>query len=404
MSRNISLRENQLRDLAPCATMGIFGKRRTGKSTLAALLVKVLSELGIGRFVVFSGNKDNQQEWARVVHPMYIHGKDLDQLEKIKAYQDDRVGRVREKFETEEHERSMRMGADYVPREFEVPVHLRLCVFIDDTGNDRKFMHCKMIKDLCSNGRHYGMDVVFILQYLNQLAPENRDQLDYAFLMQTTNSKSIDKVFNEYVTKTCCPSHIFNYLLAASTSRKGKCMLIDNARGSMMLQERLFFVKIPFPITRGPFGHKNYVKYAKTHYLSKRRQERVRNREVDIPTSAPSTRRTTTSADMLTEMTNSINQEEDEDRERDSYETEETGGESRRRYMDSRQLEMDDRGNEGGGSSVFTYPNKSSVVSLNRREDLRLSALRAGKHSFVDHRGNQVRVQLHNATSKSKIE
>lgn len=396
MSHNISLRENQLRDLASCATMGIFGKRRTGKSTLAALLVKILSELGVGRFVVFSGNKDNQQEWARVVHPMYVHGKDLDKLEKIIGYQDDRVGRFRETFEADERERARQMGSEYVPREFTVPKHLRLCVFIDDTGNDRTFMHCKMIKDLCANGRHYGMDVVFILQYLNQMAPENRDQLDYVFLMQTTNSKSIDKVFSEYVTKTCCPTHIFNYLLAASTSRKGRCMLIDNARGSMMLQERLFFVKIPFPIARGPFGNKEYVTYAKKHYLSQRRQERAMYDKKEDPTSVPSR-----SADVLTEMTNSINREEAEDeQERDSYESADAPllGPTRR------ELNSDAHDHEGGGSSVFTYPNKSSVVSLNRRNDLRLSTLRAGKHSFVDHRGNPVRVQLHNATTKSKIE
>lgn len=351
-STNVSLKENSLKHLVPCATFGIFGKRRTGKSVLAAFICKRLSDGGVRKFVVFCGNRENMIEWARVVHPLFIHGKDLERFKEIVQYQDLKVGEDRERFDEIELQKHQD-DPSYSMREYRVPNRLRLGVFHDDTGNDRKYMHGALLKDVSSNGRHYGMDIVFLLQYITQLHPDNRDQLDYVMMMQTTNAKSIEKIYSEYVTSTCCEPKIFQYLLAACTNRKGKCMLIDTACGSLILHERIFFVQIPYPVPRVLLGSKQFIAYGKKHYLSAQRQN----------TSAHTTMKNT----QLNKTTS---------------------------FVESDLSKHLDDGEDDEDEDFAPRNDKRSVVSLNRKSVVHLSTIREGRHSYTDNKGNQVRVHL----------
>jgi hypothetical protein len=356
---NYALKENNMRQFAPCATFGLFGKRRTGKSTAASIIVRKLYQDGVRKFVVFCGNHENKVEWSRVIHPLFIHGKDLIRFEMICKYQSRIVGEDRERYE--EAERIKLKDPTYVSPEYKVPSHLRLGVIHDDTGNDRPYMHSKIIKEVTSNGRHFGIDVMFLLQYITQLHIENRDQLDYVFLMQTSNERSIDRIFREYVTSTCCEQKTFQYLLAACTNKKGKCMMIDNASGSLLLQERIYYIKIPYPVPRVQVGGNQYVSYGKRHYLSTRRQkEEMAGHSNDASYDVKST------VDVVSHLSRTLDDNDD-----DHYPSDE----------DTVQLD--------------TCPtDRGSVISLNRRRNINLSSIREGRHSYEDKKGNMFHVHL----------
>ena len=351
----VTLKEHSLDKLASCISALILGKRRTGKSTLASHIVSKLSQAGIKRFAVFCGNRENIIEWQRVVHPLFVHGKDIDALERIVRWQEDHVGADREAFEEREKVKQQD-NPKYVCAEYSVPLHLQVCVVIDDMGNDRAVMHSKLFKDIQSNGRHYGMSVLFLLQYITQLHPENRDQADYIAMLQTTNTKSVDKVFAEYVTSTCCSRQRFAHLLAACTSKRGKCMFIDN-NGSMQLESRIFFAKIPHPVPRILVGSKKFIKYGKDHYLSTRRQTSANN-------SAGLSKQPSTEG--ISALSHKLD-DDDEPPEDDDDDEQQSGFQGH------------------------------SVVSLNRRRHLNLSAIREGRETFQDSRGNMIQVQLKNS-------
>jgi hypothetical protein len=267
MEQRVDIKRHRLTDLAPCATVGVFGTRRSGKSSFAKYHAIKLHKSGIGRFIVFCGNKDSKTEWSRIIPPMYIHGKDMHKLQEVYEYNEMLVEHDRHRFEREEQEQ-MHYDPDYEEREYVVPVELRLAIYIDDIGSDRKFMHSSIMRDICSNGRHHGVELIVICQYITQFHPENRDNLDYVAMLKVSNAKSIDRIYNEYVTNTCCAARLFHYLLAACTAKKGKCMFIANSN-SMLLSERIFHVQIPYPLPRYPIGKLPYVSYADHHYVSK---------------------------------------------------------------------------------------------------------------------------------------
>lgn len=344
--RNVSLHEHTLEKLPVCFTGVICGKRRSGKSTLGSHVMDKIYRAGVKRFVVFCGNRENMIEWQRKVPPLYVHELDLEAMERMKIWQDDRVGADRDLFETEE-DRRYSEDPSYHRKEYVVPMKLRLCVFVDDAGSRKDIMHSKLFKDICTNGRHYGMYLVILIQYLFQMASENRDQIDLVWMMQTVNSKSIDKIYTEYVT-SCCDRKEFSYLLAACTNRRGKAMYIDNSGGSLQKDDKLFFVKIPFPVNRTQVGGRQYIRYSREHYLSSKRQVEIMQK--------PQRKRVT--------ITDSISA-----------------------------LSRLDEGDEEDEESVVPH---GSVVSLNRKRNINIHAIREGKETFRDTRGNIVQVQLQN--------
>ena len=245
----------------PQSCISIFGRRRTGKTHWAMFMVTKLSK-HIDRFIVFCGNKDNMVEWEKVLHPIFIHGKNLKILADVKRYQENKVSRSRKQW--------TKSGRDV--DDFVVPRKLRLCVVLDDCGSDRAFMHSKLVKEMSTDGRHYGIDLLLVGQYINQLHSEVRDQLDYIALLKTRNQTNLEKIYKEYISSSILPKHQWTYVLSACTRKKGWMCWIDNSGEE--LQDTVFHARLkpwPFPWRQvSPFEIRNF---AKRHYLPVKNDE-----------------------------------------------------------------------------------------------------------------------------------
>lgn len=258
-SVTVKLEQANFRKILPQACIAIFGRRRTGKTQFAMYLTMYLA-MNIPRIVCVCGNKDNMVEWQKVLHPLYIHERSLDYLINLRAYQEPKVSRSRNQW--------IKDGNDV--DDFVVPRHLRVLLIIDDCGNDRSFMHSPVMRDIASNGRHYGMDILILAQYLNQLASQNRDQLDYVGVLQTPNSRNIEKIYNEYVSEFICPKKTWNYLLGACTNQRGSMCWIDNANpANTTLQSRVFYKHMPWPMKWKLVGNRRIRRYGRRHYIDK---------------------------------------------------------------------------------------------------------------------------------------
>ena len=71
-------------------------------------------------------------------------GKDENHLKRIRDYQDMTLSNIEK--------------VDIIPRKY------RICIILDDCGSDRTFMHSNIMKDILSNGRHYGMTIMILCQ------------------------------------------------------------------------------------------------------------------------------------------------------------------------------------------------------------------------------------------------
>lgn len=245
MTTFFDIKEASFENLENCASIAILGKRRTGKTTWAKYILQFLKHK-IQRFVAICGNKENASEWKRIIHPLYVIPKNIEYLKRLRDYQDNKVSTF-----TDENQ--------------DIPSKYYICIIIDDCGCDRSFMHHSIMKDILSNGRHYGITIILLCQYLNQMHAENRDQLDYIGLLHTSNQRNIHKLHEEYVN--IVDRRTFKYVLNACTSEKGMCW-IDNTRTPSELSDVLYFKTLNHDIEIDKIGGEDIRQYGNNHYLN----------------------------------------------------------------------------------------------------------------------------------------
>lgn len=338
MSRTVSLYEHTLKNIAPCATIVAFGRRRTGKSTTAKHVIKRLSDSGVPRFVAYVGNSDSRLSYSRLIHPLYCHPADVDHLERLIQWQNDRVAPHREAYEADER-RKMEEDPEYQGVDYEPPNELRLCILFDDVGKNTKFMNSKAVSTLFFDGRHLLIDTIFLMQYFSQLPKGLRANIDYALFQAITSSESIKIFWKELVGNATCTLTEFEFLISAATAKKGKILVVDLTRG-IALNEKIFYARIPKDPPRERVGAPHVLKYARKHYLSNiTNRHRTQVQQYEPP------------------------------------------------QVNSFDLDVSD--DEDGND----YRNHSTL-SLNRRRDIDVNKLREGRFTFSDKRGGAVNVQL----------
>lgn len=218
----VDLDEVDFSNLAEYCTIALLGKRRSGKTTWAKWLVQFIDP-NCERFCTLCGNKDNIAEWRDIIPALFVHAKGLALLTKLRDYQDKKC-------------------SEYSNNRLPIPIKHRLTLILDDCGSDKKFMYSDILKDILSNGRHYGMYVIILIQYLNQMHPVNRDQMDYIGVLHTTNAKNTEKLYNEYCS--ACDRPTFSAVLKALTANRGLCW-IDNTVSSEKLCDCIFYKDRP---------------------------------------------------------------------------------------------------------------------------------------------------------------
>ncbi len=269
--KNVRLKFAKLENIKPQAIVTLFGRRGSGKSTAGKYYARILAR-DIDRFLIMCGNKDTAGDWDNVVDPMFIHQMDRNKLKELITYQDEEVSRLREAY------KRVNGGSS---DGFVIPRENRVAVIIDDCGYESSFMNSLEMMDITANGRHYGMDVVIMCQYFNQLNPKNRTQIDYLGLMFTDNNKQDKKVYEEYLSKTCESLKDFQRIFEVCTQKKGQMCWIDNTVTTCNPSEKIFMAKIPHPNTwpRGRIHSGVAADYADLHSADSHRyreDERLR--------------------------------------------------------------------------------------------------------------------------------
>jgi hypothetical protein len=240
---SIDILEADFDSMEACASIVLLGKRRTGKTTWAKMVLTKINK-NVDRFVAMCGSKDTEGEWKKIISPLFVMQKDLAYLQRLRDYQDRKC--------------------EHLDHDLPIPRKLRICVIVDDCGADRKFMHNPIIKDILSNGRHYGMDVLFLCQYLNQMHCENRSQIDYLCMLYTSNAKNMKKVFDEYIG--IGDYRTYKYVLNACTVNRGM-LVIDSTKCASVLEDCVFFKRMTWPMQFQRVGSESVRKYGLGHYL-----------------------------------------------------------------------------------------------------------------------------------------
>ena len=188
----------------------VFGKRRSGKTTMMRLISQVLPFAFTYQHVVIAGSVAIRKLWAKIVHDFYIHdGSDETNILRVIIDEMQRRCRVCEHYN--------------VP----FPPEWELALYIDDCGSYAKFMHSKEMNWIASQGRNSHITIFIMVQKLTQASTECREGADGVMVLYSAFQDSIKALHKEFAS--CIKFDQFSNIHACCTQRKGMLVVDANA-------------------------------------------------------------------------------------------------------------------------------------------------------------------------------
>lgn len=183
---------------------GIFGRRGTGKTSLAQHLAQHSVCARTGNFIVIVGAEKVRQKWAKIVHPACIRDPSLEYLDEL-----------------------IKTGNDIVKKFGDnIPDYYKFDIYIDDCGTLDWFMNSSQLKWLAAIGRQIpAYRITILLQYMYMTHTKIRENFDQLFVLATNNSHCIKTYQAEYVN--FMPMREFTAILTQVTRHRG-VLVIDN--------------------------------------------------------------------------------------------------------------------------------------------------------------------------------
>lgn len=200
----------------PHPTVVALGKRGAGKTHAS---VNFASQYKIRRWAAFCGVDKTKHFWAeRFGSHASVKGPKEDgikYLEKLIRYQQRKINQYKYVFKKP------------------VPDKYTLGLVFDDVTADRKFRKCELLEWLFANGRHIHVFIMVTCQYVKQLPPAIRGNVDFFLLLNNTPS-ALEMIYKELL-QVPDTFQMFKQLLRAVLSQK-------NEQGEKMHNTLLFNV------------------------------------------------------------------------------------------------------------------------------------------------------------------
>ncbi len=251
MSKNIvvdKLRPNQIEN---GSIIAIIGKRKSGKSTL-------IREIMYGkRFIpdgqVMAGTVGAASSAEQYVPAAYVYsGWNRECV--LKMYN----------AQKEENERREALG---LPKKY-------CFLIVDDCNYDNKFIRDPLLKELFMNGRHWGIFFIFTLQYLMDLHPRLRANLDWVFILREPIPENRKKLYTSFVPGVSLKD--FNKLMDALTENY-RALVVHNTSTNNNIEKNIYWftanpARKPFRVGSERYWQRHYKLYDKNWRSKKRKR------------------------------------------------------------------------------------------------------------------------------------
>lgn len=191
----------------------IIGKRGTGKTILAKDVLYYKRRLPCG--ICCSGTEEGNQWYQKFVPDTFIYN-DFDK------------GAVERLVSRQRQLRKQGKAGDV------------FCV-LDDCLYDKRILREKVIRQLFMNGRHWGVFMIVLAQYMLDLGPDLRTNIDYVFILREPIRANREKLWKAFggIFPTF---EAFSATMDAVTADYG-CLVIDNTSKSNDISDVAFWYK-----------------------------------------------------------------------------------------------------------------------------------------------------------------
>lgn len=135
-------------------------------------------------------------------------------------------------------------------------------VILDDLAFDKKMFNSKIIRSLLYNGRHAHITLFLAVQYMMDLSPGLRSNIDYVFVLKENMHR--EKLYKYFFPMTGNMG-TFNAIMDSVTSDYG-ALVLDNTTNSSKLSDMLYWYRAD--VNRKPFrlGSPAAWGYSKQHH------------------------------------------------------------------------------------------------------------------------------------------
>lgn len=168
---------------------------------------------------------------------------------------------------------------------FKKAPHTGMFMILDDLGYDSKILREKSLRSLFMNGRHFNIFLCMTFQYLKDMPPAIRGNIDYIFILKDNSRENAEKLFQSFGgVFPDFPS--FRHVMECCTENY-ECMVIDNTSNSKNLEDNVFWYKArmydkPFKMGSPAFWQLHNQKYNKNYEQTMRKNNVDKKKTVNI--------------------------------------------------------------------------------------------------------------------------
>ena len=153
--------------------IGLFGKRKSGKSRLLRYLVTCEQDSFKKIFVICPTEQVNKFYSQLVPEDCIFDNYDNDWMNKL-------INKMTEIKSNNSKDKS------------------NVLIILDDCVSDTNFHQCSTLNILCTRGRHINISVIITTQYIYAIPPICRNNIDYVFAGQM-NKMSVDSMSEQFL-------------------------------------------------------------------------------------------------------------------------------------------------------------------------------------------------------------
>jgi hypothetical protein len=210
---NLAIRKFNPKTIDDCRVILLIGKRNTGKSVLAKDLLYHKRHLPAG--VVMSGTEEGNGYYSGWVPDSFIYN-DFD-----KGVIDGVIDRQR--------------------RLSKIDKAKNVFLVLDDCLYDKKLLREKCMRALFMNGRHWKVYMLLTAQYMMDVPPDIRSQIDYVFVLRENILQNRKRLYDTFFG--VFPSFDVFCQVMDKCTENYECIVLDNTSRSNKIEDMVFWYK-----------------------------------------------------------------------------------------------------------------------------------------------------------------
>ena len=251
MTLNLNLKKFKPSGMPDNATCILLGKRRTGKTTITLDIMYNKRAMPCG--VVISGTEESNHTFKDIVPDTFIYGEYKPEiLERVF---------VRQKKLTNHNQNKIDKGqtSDLIDS--------KVFIVLDDCMYDKSVWKSEVIRKVFFNGRHFNMFFLSTCQYLMEIPPSIRANIDYTFVLREPVLSQRQKIYT-YFAGIVPDFKMFCHILD-NTTNNYECLVIDNTSRSTEIADVLFWYKAKVRPKGWRIGSHSYWQHHRKKYNPK---------------------------------------------------------------------------------------------------------------------------------------